>query len=533
MGNNFTKLLKILFFVLIFSIFFYNSFSYLDPDLGWHLKAGEEIYLNKSVPWQENYNYTLDNRTWVDHEWLPNLIAYLLFIKLGYISLNIFFALIGVLIFFLLNACLLKKYIKDGLHYLLILIIEILGLVAILPHSGVRVQMLSVLMLLLELIIIDKFQTTKNHKLLYYLPLLFFIWVNLHGGFLIGLVILWFYLFVGLLAPKIIRLFKINFLKTPSMEKKDFCYVFLFAFFSCLAVLITPYHYHYFAFMSSYANTFYLTHISEWLPIYSAPIFYTQQIYLLVFISILIINFINKKQQKIDLWQFALSLLLFFSAFRARRNFPLFFIASLPLIALATSTFNANNFKTIFRFINYKYLKINLIFTFLLCIFLFILSANATDAPFSNHLFCRSYPCAALKKIKSLPQADIRIFNDYGSGGYLVWNWPEKKIFIDGRLPMLDFNGHSFLEEYYEFFDKEKIPEKLNMYGINLVLGKKARPIKFNWFEKTFLGLKDNNKKNLLEEYLSENNEWQEFFTDNNFFVYQKIVYNNSNQEDI
>ncbi len=527
---NLNLIIMVLFYGLIFSIFLFNSFNYFDPDFGWHLKTGEEIYLEKHVPWNENYNYTLENKTWVDHEWLLNLISYIVYTKTGYIALSVFFAAIGLLIFILLNFCLLKKYFKDKLHCAFMVIIEIIGLVGILPHFGVRMQEFSVLMLLLLLFIIDKFNEKQNHKILYFLPILFFAWANLHGGFMLGLVILWFWLVLNLTASKILNYFKINFFEFKAKSVKNNFYIFLSAIASSLTVLLTPYHYKYFSFMFEYTNTYYMKCIMEWLPAWNAPLNYIQQIYFIIFILILILFFLDNKKTKcplgakINFWHLSLSLLLLAAAFKARRNFPLFFIGSLPLIAITTDLINKDNFKKIHACLfKNKYIYFFLISGLGVLIFLVLLLTNFTNTPFKNQKICQSYPCDALKKIKTLPQENLKIFNNYGWGGYLIWNWPNHKIFIDGRLPMLQVNNHSLLEEYYEFFDKEKISDKLNKYSINLVLDKKHKTTKFNWFEKTFLGLKDkDDKPNPMQEYLSDKKNWELLFEDDNSFVYYK-----------
>ena len=114
----------------------------------------------------------------------------------------------------------------------------------------------------------------------------------------------------------------------------------------------------------------------------------------------------------------------------------------------------------------------------------------------------------------------MNIFNTYGWGGYLIWQWPGKQIFIDGRLPQYEFAGHTMMEEYHEFFneDEQEIENKLKQYDIKLVLLKKYRPHKLNWFEKYFLQLnqeKINEKENELENFLDSSGDWQKIYNDN------------------
>lgn len=49
------------------------------------------------------------------------------------------------------------------------------------------------------------------------------------------------------------------------------------------------------------------------------------------------------------------------------------------------------------------------------------------------------------------------LFNSYNFGGFLIWRLPEKKIFIDGRMPSWTKNGAIFGPTF--FADYEKMAE--------------------------------------------------------------------------
>ena len=104
----------ILFYLLLFSFLLCNSFSYLDPDLGWHLKVGEEIIQEKSVPSLEHYDYTLVGKKWVDHEWLLNIATFAVYDNFGYITLNIIFALLIIIILIILNVYTQKYFFQQA-----------------------------------------------------------------------------------------------------------------------------------------------------------------------------------------------------------------------------------------------------------------------------------------------------------------------------------------------------------------------------------------------------------------------------------
>jgi hypothetical protein len=118
------------------------------------------------------------------------------------------------------------------------------------------------------------------------------------------------------------------------------------------------------------------------------------------------------------------------------------------------------------------------------------------------------------------------IFNNYGWGGYLIWTIPEKKLFIDGRLPQLEIASKSFIEEYRSFFlENENQAKKLEEYGISLVIipayDKEIRPKKWEAF---IFNLKkeDLASKNYLRKYLSESSEWQIVYRDKTAHIYSK-----------
>jgi len=66
------------------------------------------------------------------------------------------------------------------------------------------------------------------------------------------------------------------------------------------------------------------------------------------------------------------------------------------------------------------------------------------------------YPKKAVEFLKTnLPQGQI--FSKYGWGGYLIWKLPEKKVFIDGRMPSWRWKSPSNKESNYAMKDYQEI----------------------------------------------------------------------------
>jgi len=509
----------LLFFILLFFFLLNNSLRYLDLDLGWHLRVGKEILENKEVPHLETYLYTIPNTRWVDHEWLSNLGLYFIFEHFGYFILNIVFVIPPILSIFLLLIITKKFFLKKD-SLILAFFLLLLGVLAMAPHLGIRIQEFTLLFLTILLFFILNYDYQKNKKYLYFLIPLFFLWVNLHGGFLIGFAVFGYYIFCKILF----------FIFKKEGSLKEIIFLIFILIFSFLITFITPYGVELYSFLLSYRDTYYMTHISEWLPAFSYPIIYYQLFYNAFYATILILILREyreyKKRSNSKSWYLSLSFIFFILALKSRRHFPLFFIVSFPLILEFIFIDIKLNLKWE-KFIQ-KNILINSFFigSIILVIFYFIFSIKIINNPFNNSVFCQEAPCSALRFMKNNEEIKNSVFlNNYNWGGYLDWTWPKKKLFIDGRLPMMEINGHSFLEEYNLFFNKDELENKIEEYKISSVLLAKTKEVHFNWFEKIFLGLKeeDFNRENYLDKYLKESLEWKLIYEDKISKVYLKI----------
>src|SRR5260221_7996253 len=93
----------IIFYAFLASVFIANCFGYLDPDFGFHLRIGETIAQNHTVPHDQIYMWTLQGKTWVDHEWLANFFMYELNHIGGYLTVGLFFSLLPLLCLLIFN----------------------------------------------------------------------------------------------------------------------------------------------------------------------------------------------------------------------------------------------------------------------------------------------------------------------------------------------------------------------------------------------------------------------------------------------
>ncbi|MFA5754492.1 MAG: hypothetical protein WC905_04025, partial [Patescibacteria group bacterium] len=487
----------VFFYLFLFCLLMRFGFSYLDPDLGWHLKVGEEISLTHQLPSFNHYNYTFSG-SWVDHEWLSNVLLYNVYHHVGYVAVVGLFALIIIVVLVGLQLFIKKHW--PQVPGSLIAVLQVFGVIAASPHSGVRIQELGWLFLFCLLLILDNYERRRKWKtLLFIIPLLYF-WSCLHGSFLIG-----FFLLIAWGAVKIgERIIKWLFPAWP-VDTSNVLSVKQLAIFvglsslAGLATLFTPYRLELYSFLGGYANTAYLTKIQEWLSQFFYPFFYWQLAYLAIAI-LAVISYVyevfRNKTKKIDLWPLFLTFTFIVLSFKSRRHFPLMFVATLPFLA----TVYADIFSTLrprsrpvksglnrpnslsqaetsrpcdlrrSRWLSSSWLPAYLLFCLALAIGWQVTQMKFVHDPFRS--FCRDYPCGAYDFLIAHPQyQEARMFNNYGWGGYLIWMMPGKQIFIDGRLPQVEYAGRTLLEEYLDFFKPDdEIPKRLDEYGGDLFL---------------------------------------------------------------
>jgi hypothetical protein len=497
----------VLFFLLLLAFAWRISLGSLDPDLGWHLKFGQDIAQTGKLPHDQIHLWTI-NGSWVDHEWLTNWVMFLVYDKTNYTGLTFAFSLITVICLWLIARHLRQKSWSSDIFIMLLMTAGFLGIA---PHLGPRPQLISFLFLALEILFLKKLGEKQDWRAGFGLVLFFWFWTCLHAGFAIGLAILGLWT-----TQKIWESFK-----QKSWRQAIFPVVLGLG--AVGATLATPYGFKLYDFLATYQNNAYLKHISEWKAIWIFPIHYWQLLYLAIILAFAIVVFIFKPKTKIQPWLIAASLMFLVMALKSVRHFPLFLVCStLTLIPefIETNFSKKINQKTSRWW--QKFIQILLPLTLFFVVWLTFFATVYISDPFQK--FCDNYPCQTGRVLKLHPRySQLKILNRYEYGGWLIWVWPEKKLFIDGRLPQYPFNGRSLLEEYLDFNNPNKVAEKLKEHGIEAVLWTNHQTIyKLNWLDK-LLGFREkdiNSRTDEVKKYLDNSPEWKETFSDEAGVIY-------------
>ena len=131
---------------------------------------------------------------WVTHEWLSEVFFYALY-RLGSYGLLIFtFSII-------ITAAFLLTYLRspaDTRPYVAGFVL-LLGAISTAPTWGVRPQMISLLLASLFLLLLDRYRAEGKLKFLIPLPFIMLVWVNLHAGYFLGLVLVGIFIAGGVI----------------------------------------------------------------------------------------------------------------------------------------------------------------------------------------------------------------------------------------------------------------------------------------------------------------------------------------------
>ena len=155
-----------------------------EPDIWWRLRNGSYILQHHSIIRVDTYSFTAPGSSWTSYEWVSDLLFFLAFRSNGLQAILAVYSLAMVLIFAAVyyRSCRAGADCKDAAIATLGGIC--LGSVSLAP----RPLLFGWLCLSGMLLILDHFRRTGSA--LWLLPPLFLIWINLHGSWIYGIVVM-------------------------------------------------------------------------------------------------------------------------------------------------------------------------------------------------------------------------------------------------------------------------------------------------------------------------------------------------------
>jgi hypothetical protein len=451
-----------------------------DGDTAYHIRTGEVILQTLQVPTHDPYSLHSPPLPWTAHEWLSEVIMATLFRAFGLTGVVIFFAVLLSLTHWLLFQSLRLRF-ND---IFLCVVITLVATASSSIHWLARPHAFSLLFAVIWCHCLDQFQRTNRNALLY-LPLLMVIWVNLHGGFMIGLLLLIVYLAGNVFYVLVSSRGRAN----NHTRKAKILFVVLLG--SLGACLLNPFGIDILWFpIRVAADRFIADQVIEFL----SPNFHEALPFKYMLLAT--IGALALSRSALNLIEATLLLLLCYMALYSARHISIFAIVVAPILLKSLQDVL---FQIPERFLHFYRERIdNLIridrnvngylWPIVSTATIFVLAATgAINYRFSD----KKFPVAAVDFLKS-EAITGNMFNSDEFGDYIIFAaWPKYRVFMDGRSDM-----------YGEKFGRDYLRAAHGLPGWNEV------------FEKYVISWVIFDTKSPLTAALQEHRDWQPIYSD-------------------
>jgi len=473
---------RVFVFILALGLFIMAARSVTDPDLWWHLRTGQLTVQNHRVFHNDPFSFTRFDEPWVDHEWLSQILIWTLYRVAGWGGLIAGFAtLIGAAFMLVFRRCPGKPYVAGA--------ITVWGAVASIPCWGVRPQMLTLLWASVFLVLLER--SYEHPKLLWWLPPLMLLWVNLHAGFAVGIV----FLILFLIGDALDLAFGY---KDPPLSAARFRRLALVTAICAAIVPLNPYGLQMYRYpLETLHSRAMLAYIGEWF----SPDFHQPRYLPTLFLMLATLVVPALSPRRLRPRELLLLTVTTYAALRSARHIPIYVLVAAPLIgglveaclraaaerrknkaqsaspgSIATNDSAPEGRKTGFdaaflfappRPLTPAKLILNAL---LISGFLFFTVARFRYVVRQQpEIEAREFPSAAASFLMaSRPTGPI--LNHYNWGGYFIWKlFPVYKVYIDGRA---DLYGDAFMDQFAAtyYLKGKSWQDPLNEWGIRTVV---------------------------------------------------------------
>lgn len=466
----------------------------LQNDTFYIIKLGEDI-LRNGIDLMDHYSW-IPNLSYTYPHWLYDVLMYIIYDNFNY--LGVYISTMCLFIVLILSIYIIN--LKVNKNELLASIVAIVSIPCLSGFATARSQLVTGILFLWQIYIIEELVKTSKFRYVFLLTVISWLVANLHATiwifyFILYLPFLGHMVVYWLLNKKLKVDIKNN--KLIIEELKNFKLLFLsmvlgffMGFFTPSKICFT----YIFKVMMGNSQDYIIEH---------APMVLINNIPFLCFIIVLLVMLIFSST-KIKLKDFFLIFGLIFMSLCSFRHVALFYIIGLLYVSVLANRYFRDNGDVTLNKLGYIFVNNKVIYV-LSFVLIGILSFSKFQTNFAVDYVPKDiYPVDAVKYIKkNLDVDNIRLYNNYDIGSYLLFN--DISVFVDSRcdLYLKEFNG---LE--YSIFDDE----------MNMI---KNYEEKFQFYDFTHaLVIKDS----LLNKFLIKDNKFKSLYQDKYFELFEVVV---------
>jgi hypothetical protein len=399
-------------------IAFNLKFSVLDLDIWWHLKVGDWIVRHKAVPHTGLFSWTAADRPWVAYSWGYEVLMSRAYAWFGLVGIGLYGTLLTLGVAYFVYWMLRRLSGRFWPACLLAVVTCSAFLFNLMP----RPVFFSMMLFCGTLTLVLEASRTGRAQVLYWLPLIFLVWANLHIQFIYGLFV------IGLLTAITVaqRLaerigWAPAWLRPPALSATTLVAVSAASF---IATCIGPNSYHLYQVIFQYAQAKVpYRMIMELQPLNFRAGSHYVQLLLMAFAF-----FAVGRQRKVDAFKLALLAIAGVVAFRTMRDAWFICIPAAACIADTLADQSKREPQETWKE------NVGLATVVALCLLLFARSADfntrGLDRAISGFL-----PVNAVNYLRQHP-APGPLYNTLDWGGFLTWYMPNYPVAIDGRTDL-------------------------------------------------------------------------------------------------
>jgi hypothetical protein len=435
-----------------------------DGDTGYHIRTGELILRTWQIPTHDPYSFHYPPLKWTAHEWLSEIIMAAVFSQLGVTGVVLLFAFVLALTHWLLYQSLRSR----SNDILLCATVTLLATATSSTHWLARPHVFSLLLTVVWCHFLDRFQNRTDNSLIY-LPFVMLLWVNLHGGFMVGLIFLTIYLggnvFYALTSRR----------EQSEVHARKAKKLFVTLIASMGVCLINPYGPEILWFPIRVASDrFVMDRVTEFL----SPNFH--DVLPFKYMLLATIGALALSRRTLSLIELTLVLLLSYMALYSARHVSLFALVIAPILLRSSETVLNHlpdrflqSYRTRVR--NLMLIDANLkgyLWPVSSALLIMVLAAaGMLQYRFSE----KKFPVTAVEFLKKEPITG-NMFNNDEFGDYLIFAaWPAYRVFMDGRS---DMYGEKFGSAYIRVAQAQRgWKEVFEKYDITWVLFDTESPL--------------------------------------------------------
>jgi len=427
-----------------------------DAGIGWHIRTGQQILAMHSIPRTDPFSSSMQGQPWFAWEWLYDVLAGKLDATAGLNGVVWFTSVVIGAVF----AWTFRILIARGVNLLTALFLVLLATSASMIHFLARPHVVNWLFSLAWFWILS---ATERHSpsergslrstWLWLLPILMVFWVNLHGGFLLGFVLLGIFWVGSLWTYLTTRNDRIEEALQKIAAGKRAWHLFWVTLASAAASLANPYGWKLHAHIYSYlTNRFLMDHIDE----FQSPNFHliAQKCFLVLILTAVAVLAARGRQSSMS--EMLTMLLAVSSGLYSSRNIPVSSILVVIIIGPLLPAFRiAPNFFQ--RMTSFESGLRGHLGPILAIILTGLIAANGgrvgSNQLMDAHLDPARMPVAA---VNYLDAHDIRgpILSPDFWGGYLIYRlYPKTQVMVDDRH---DLYGAGFFKSYLQMMHVER-----------------------------------------------------------------------------